>query len=132
MLPCSTLLRPRRARDALLLRLCAARRTEGMTLTIGRQPLGSTGPRTVNYRIDGPQHRLLFDPFPRRVRAYLGGELVLDTRRGMLLHESNMMVQLYVPEDDVRAKLTPTEHTTHCPFKGDASYWTVTAGERTA
>jgi hypothetical protein len=65
-----------------------------MTLTIGPQPLGSTGPRTVNYRIDGPKHRLLFDPFPRRVRAYLGGELVLDTRRGMLLHESNMMVQL--------------------------------------
>jgi uncharacterized protein (DUF427 family) len=75
---------------------------------------------------------LLFDPFPRRVRAYLGGELVLDTCRGMLLHESNMMVQLYVPDDDVRAKLTPTDHTTHCPFKGDASYWTVTAGERTA
>jgi uncharacterized protein (DUF427 family) len=102
-----------------------------MTLTIGPQPLGSTGPRTVNYRLDGPKHRLLFDPFPRRVRAYLGGELVLDTRRGMLLHESNLMVQLYVPEDDVRAKLTLTDHTTHCPFKGDASYWTVTAGERT-
>ncbi len=103
-----------------------------MTLTIGPQPLGSTGPRTVNYRIDGPKHRLLFDPFPRRVRAYLGGELVLDTCRGMLLHESNMMVQLYVPEDDVRAKLTLTDHTTHCPFKGDASYWTMTAGEHTA
>ncbi len=103
---------------ALLLRFRVMRRTEGMTLTIGPQPLGSTGPRTVNYRIDGPKHRLLFDPFPRRVRAYLGGELVLDTRRGMLLHESNMMVQLYVPEDDVRAKLTLTDHTTHCPFKG--------------
>jgi uncharacterized protein (DUF427 family) len=103
-----------------------------MSLTIGSQPLGSIGPRTVNYRLDGPKHRLLFDPFPRRVRAYLGSELVLDTCRGMLLHESTMMVQLYVPEDDVRAKLTPTDHTTHCPFKGDASYWTVTAGERTA
>lgn len=103
-----------------------------MSLTIGARPLGTTGPATVNYHLEGPKHRLLFDPFPRRVRGFLGGELVLDTVRGMLLHESNLMVQLYLPEDDVRVKLVPSTHTTNCPFKGDASYWTVTAGGRTA
>lgn len=104
-----------------------------MTLTLPNAPLASHGPRTVNYRIDGPQHRLLFDPFPRRVRAVLGGEQVLDTSRGMLLHESNLLPQLYVPRADVRTDLlSPTDHSTHCPFKGDAAYWSVTVGDRTA
>lgn len=104
-----------------------------MSLTLGpNRPLSSAAPTTVNYEIDGPQHRLFLDPFPRRIRAFLGGELVLDSVRAMLLHESNLMVVLYVPREDVHATLTPTEHTTHCPFKGDASYWDVEAGGRTA
>jgi len=105
----------------------------GMSLTLGRhRPLSSTGPVTVNYEIDGPRHRLFFDPFPRRIRAFYGGELVLDSVRAMLLHESNLMVVLYVPREDVLATMTETEHTTHCPFKGDASYWDVAAGGQTA
>lgn len=104
-----------------------------MSLTLGpNRPLSSAGPATVNYQVDGPKHRLFLDPFPRRIRAFLGGELVLDSIRAMLLHESNLMVVLYVPRDDVLAKLTPTEHTTHCPFKGDASYWDVEAGGQRA
>ena len=104
-----------------------------MSLTLGRgRPLSSSGPTATNYQVEGPPHRLLFDPFPRRIRAFLGGELVLDSRRAMLLHESNLMVVLYVPREDVVATLTPTEATSHCPFKGDASYWSVEAGGRTA
>jgi uncharacterized protein (DUF427 family) len=49
------------------------------------------------------------------------------------VHESAILPQLYVPTDDVRAELlTATGHRTHCPFKGDASYWTVKAGDREA
>lgn len=103
-----------------------------MSLTLGPdRPLSSSGPTNVNYEVTGPAHRLFFGPFPRRIRAFLSGELVLDSRRAMLLHESNLMVVLYVPHEDVLATLTPTEHTTHCPFKGDASYWNVTADGRT-
>lgn len=108
------------------------RQTGSMSLTIARGPLASQGPESVNYQIDGPKHRLFFEPFPRRVRALLGGTLVLDTRRGMLLHESNLLPQLYVPRDDVMASLSPTAHSTHCPFKGDASYWSVGDGDRVA
>lgn len=101
-----------------------------MTLTLSHGPLAAKAPETVNYRIDGPAHRLLFDPFPRRVRALFGGETVLDTRRGMLLHESNILPQLYVPTDDMNTDLLEaTDHHTHCPFKGDASYWTLRAGD---
>lgn len=100
-----------------------------MSLTLGpNRPLSSNGSAAVNYEIDGPQHRMFFDAFPRRIHAFFGGELVLDSLRAMLLHESNLMVALYVPREDVLATLTSTEHSTHCPFKGDASYWNVEAG----
>lgn len=103
-----------------------------MALTFGEAPLSSRPRATVNYRIDGPGHRLLFEPFPRRVRAVLGGETTLDTTSGMLLHESNLLPQLYLPRSDIRDDLlTSTDHHTHCPFKGTASYWSVTVhGQR--
>ena len=82
---------------------------------------------------DGPRHRLLLHPFPRRVRARFAGEVVLDSTRGALLHESNILPRLYVPLEDVRADLLErTDHATHCPFKGDASYWSVRVGDRVA
>lgn len=101
-----------------------------MSLTLFHGPL-SGRPAEANYRIEGPAHRLFFEDFPRRVRASYGGETVLDTRRGKLLHETGLLPQLYVPRQDVRFDmLEATDHTTHCPFKGDACYWSVRAGER--
>ena len=105
----------------------------GMSLTFPGAPLASEPPITTNYAIDGPRHRLLLHPFPRRVRARFAGEVVLDSTRGALLHESNILPRLYVPLEDVRADLLErTDHTTHCPFKGDASYWSVRVGDRVA
>jgi uncharacterized protein (DUF427 family) len=105
----------------------------GMSLTFPGAPLASEPPLTTNYAIDGPRHRLLLHPFPRRVRAHFAGEVVLDSTRGALLHESNILPRLYVPLEDVRADLLErTDHRTHCPFKGDASYWSVRVGERLA
>lgn len=104
-----------------------------MTLTLSNGPLAADAPESVNYKLDGPQHKLLFSPFPRRVRAVFAGETLLDTTKGMLLHESNILPVLYVPIADVRFDmLTETDHTTHCPFKGDASYWTISVGDRTS
>jgi uncharacterized protein (DUF427 family) len=104
-----------------------------MTLTFPGAPLASEPPVTTNYSIEGPPHRLLLHPFPRRVRARFAGEVVLDSTRGALLHESNILPRLYVPLEDVRADLLErTDHTTHCPFKGDASYWSVRVGDRVA
>jgi uncharacterized protein (DUF427 family) len=104
-----------------------------MSLTISQGPLAGHPPETVNYTIDGPAHRLYMHAFPRRIRAGFGGETVLDSTRAMLLHETGLGPQLYIPNDDIRQELlTATTHHTHCPFKGDASYWSVTAGGRTA
>lgn len=103
-----------------------------MSLTLSHGPLAGH-PAPTNYDVDGPAHRLLFDDFPRRVRGILNGETVLDSRRGKLLHETGLLPQLYVPDEDVRADLPePTDHTTHCPFKGDATYWSIRVGNRLA
>jgi uncharacterized protein (DUF427 family) len=103
-----------------------------MTLTLGSGPL-SANPADSNFEIIGPAHRIAFEPHRRRIRAELGGHTVLDTTRGHLLHETAILPVLYAPLDDFDpALLEPTEHTTHCPFKGDASYWTVRAGGRVA
>lgn len=101
-----------------------------MTLTLANGPLAAGAPDTVNYKIDGPQHKILFSPFPRRIRAVVAGQTLIDTDEAMLLHESNILPALYVPVADVRFDLlTKTDHTTHCPFKGDASYWTINVGD---
>lgn len=104
-----------------------------MSLTFGTGPLVATEPPESNYEIEGPKHRILWGEFPRRVRAELAGETVLDTTRGRLLHESQILPRLYVPEADVAMDLLErTETTTHCPFKGDACYWSVRVGDRLA
>ena len=97
-----------------------------MSLTIPPGPLSGSPGTEVNYTIDGPKHRLYAHPFPRRVRAEFNGVTVLDTERGHLLHETGLQPVLYAPVEDVRQDLLePTGHHTHCPFKGDASYWSI-------
>jgi uncharacterized protein (DUF427 family) len=104
-----------------------------MSLTFTGAPLAAEPPATTNYDIDGPKHRLFLHPFPRRVRARLAGATILDSTRGALLHESQILPRLYIPLQDLRADLLErTEHSTHCPFKGDASYWSVRVGDRVA
>lgn len=104
-----------------------------MTLTLAQAPLSTHRRNEVNYALTGPAHLLLFDDFPRRVRAVFASETVIDTRAGKLLHESAILPVLYVPDGDIRGDLLhATEHHTHCPFKGDAAYWSVGSGEAVA
>lgn len=100
-----------------------------MSLTIAGGPLGRDAAAT-NYTIDGPPHRIFFQPVGRRIRLELGGVTVLDTEGAMLLHETGIVPRLYVPLADATADavLERTATTSFCPFKGDASYRTVRAG----
>jgi uncharacterized protein (DUF427 family) len=100
-----------------------------MSLTFSDGPLSGHPPETVNYRIEGPAHKLLMHDFPRRIRATFGGQTVVDSTRAVLLYETGLLPQVYVPIEDIRADLIETtDHHTYCPFKGTASYWTVNAG----
>lgn len=101
-----------------------------MTLTLGHGPL-STDPAPANYTVDGPAHRIMVEDHPKRFRIEVAGETVVDTTGARLLHESNLLPVVYVPIEDVRTDLlTRTDTVTHCPFKGDATYWTLTVGDR--
>ena len=80
-----------------------------------------------------PARRIDVDPCAARVRVELGGEVVADSTRTLVMREADYPPVHYFPRDDVRMDfLTRTEHATRCPYKGDASYWTVEAGGRTA
>lgn len=78
-----------------------------------------------------PDYRIDFVPCAKRVRVRLNGETVADSTRTRLLLETGHVPVYYFPRDDVRMDLLRrTEHSTHCPFKGDAVYWSVAAGGR--
>lgn len=80
-----------------------------------------------------PDHPILIRRHPGRVTVALGGETVADSRDVRVLYECGYPPVYYLPRADVRmARLTPADHRTHCPYKGDANYWTVTAGGETA
>ena len=102
-----------------------------MSLTLGTGPLGGH-PGSFNFSLDeAPKHRLLFEDYPRRMRALLDGHALLDSVRPKLLFETGILPVLYVPIEDLTEEyLEGSDHTTHCPFKGDARYWSLRVGDR--
>jgi uncharacterized protein (DUF427 family) len=109
-------------------------RKGAMTLTIGTGPFGDQGDKMFNFEVHAPRdHVLFFEDSPRRVRVLFGGETVADSRRVKLMHEQGHLPVYYFPRSDVRMDLLEaTDLTTHCPFKGEASYWSVRVGDRVA
>src|SRR5262245_38595889 len=80
-----------------------------------------------------PDHLVMVEPSPRWVHVVFNGETIADSKRVKLLLETNHRPIYYFPRDDVRLDLLePTTHHTHCPYKGDAAYWTIRVGERAA
>ncbi|SFU78261.1 DUF427 domain-containing protein [Halomonas korlensis] len=73
---------------------------------------------------DFAEPRLNLHPHSNRVRVVIDGTLLADTTRAIELRERGYPPRQYIPRDDVRMDLlTPSETVTHCPFKGDASYF---------
>ena len=88
-------------------------------------------------KIDGAwstsvDYHISLEPLGRRVRGYLGGVPVVDSLAASVLREKGHLPVYYFPRSDVAAAcLRPTDRRTHCPHKGAASYWTVSAGAKT-
>ena len=71
-----------------------------------------------------PQHRIEIDAEQVALRVSLNGEVLAETTRGLNLREGRYSAIVYVPREDVNLeRLEASDHTTHCPFKGDASYF---------
>ena len=78
-----------------------------------------------------PYKRVDILPSSRHVRVVLGGVTIADTQHPQLLLETGLPIRYYIPEQDIRMEfLEPTETTSHCPYKGRASYWTARIGEK--
>jgi len=71
-------------------------------------------------------------PNPNRVIVRLGGAIVADTTRALVMRAPGTADQSYIPRDDVdMTRLVRTDLVTHCPYKGDAAYWSIRSGPRT-
>lgn len=76
-----------------------------------------------------PNHPFVRTPHPGTVEVWFKGEKIADTSSALVLWESDYPPVYYVPMTDVgQGHLTPTDHETYCPYKGNASYWTLEAG----
>ena len=82
--------------------------------------------------IPGPDHPISIDANPSRVVVTAAGKIIADTRNALTLREASYPAVQYVPRRDVdMAALVRSEHKTYCPYKGEASYYSIpTGGDR--
>jgi uncharacterized protein (DUF427 family) len=81
-------------------------------------------------RIPGPDHPITIEPTGARVVVRTGDQTVADTTRALTLRESNYPPVQYIPFEDVdQALLAGSDTQTYCPYKGDASYYSITASD---
>ncbi len=71
-------------------------------------------------------HRIETKPSTKHLRVEHDGQVLADSDRALELHEQGLPVRYYLPREDVRMDLlAPSPTRSHCPFKGDASYFSA-------
>jgi len=79
-------------------------------------------------KIPDASHPIAITPAEHRVRITHRGKVICDTRKALALKEASYPVVHYIPREDVDfTALTRTDHSTHCPYKGDAAYFSIAA-----
>ena len=77
-------------------------------------------------RTPGPDHPITIEPNPARVTVRVGDRVVAETTAALNLREATYPAVPYIPLADVdQSVLRPTDTSTYCPFKGDASYYSI-------
>jgi uncharacterized protein (DUF427 family) len=80
-------------------------------------------------KVPGPDHPITIAANPYRVVVRVAGKVIADTTDALTLREASYPPVQYIPRRDVdMAALTRSEHTTYCPYKSDASYYSIPAG----
>lgn len=78
-------------------------------------------------------HPITIEPSPNRVIVTFNGRTIADTTRAVVLREASLSPVQYIPREDVDMTLLQrTAHSSHCPFKGDAAYYSIAVDGRTA
>ena len=92
----------------------------------------STGNPAPGYK-KYPEHRIETKPAKERVRVTFKGEVIADTRDAIRMEEGTYPAVFYFPRKDVKMeRLIRSSHRTHCPFKGDAAYFSLVNGPENA
>ena len=82
-------------------------------------------------KIPGPDHPIPIVPNRKRIRVSVGQTVIADTTRALTLKEASYPAVQYIPRDDASmADLVRTDRVTHCPYKGDANYYSIRASGR--
>lgn len=77
----------------------------------------------------GPDHPITIEPNPARIVVSIAGRVLADTQNALTLREADYPPVQYIPLDDVnRSLIEATDHTSYCPFKGDAGYYNIPVG----
>lgn len=77
-------------------------------------------------KIPGPDHPITVTKNPARIVVRLGDEVIGETRAALTLREASYPPVLYLPRDTLdMSRLERSTHSTHCPYKGDASYFSL-------
>lgn len=83
-------------------------------------------------KLPGPDHPITITQNPRRVRVTAGDIVIAETSKALTLKEARYPAVQYVPREDANmALLERTDRVTHCPYKGDANYYSVKADGKT-
>ncbi|MCJ2036765.1 DUF427 domain-containing protein [Methylobacterium sp. J-068] len=78
-------------------------------------------------REPGPDHPIHIAPHPGRVRVRLAGLLLAESDAALVLREATYPPVIYIPRADALwAHFVPSARRSHCPYKGDAAYFTLT------
>ena len=83
-------------------------------------------------KLPGPDHPISITHNPKRVRVIADGIVIADSTRALTLKEARYPAVQYVPREDTNMTLLKrTDRVTHCPYKGDASYFSIVANDKT-
>jgi uncharacterized protein (DUF427 family) len=97
------------------------------------EPRRVTHVYTPTMKIPGPEHPITIETNPKRVVVKFAGKVVANSTHALTLKEASYPGVQYIPRADVDMTLLErTQHSTHCPYKGDASYYSLRAGDRRA
>lgn len=86
---------------------------------------------TAAPRQPGSDHPITIAPHPGRVRVIYNGQTVAETDRALSLKEASYPAVLYIPREDAdMSAFRRTSHASHCPYKGDAAYYSLLVAGR--
>jgi uncharacterized protein (DUF427 family) len=83
-------------------------------------------------KLPGPDHPITIARNGKRVRVTFGGKTIADSSNALVLNEAAYKPVFYIPRADAAVEaLTRSDHASHCPYKGDASHFSISAGGKT-